>query len=299
MPARVLAILVAAMLSFAASSGRTTTLQWDTNTISFGAGGLGKLARLQHMVERTLEHYLGLRFGRELWPGAGTVTVNGTVTADSLSFSTTGYTINATITGSPMLTLSGADTIEVTNSGDTATISASLGGSGGFTKTGAGTLTFVGNLTANSYSGTATVADGTLNLDKPSRATRSREILLSATAPVRPPGAIVTQGADNQIADTATVTIHQDGFWNLASGNHSETIGGLVVTYESSVATGSGKLTLMGDVTTSILEVPGDYPGATISGLLDLGGATRTFTRAPLSSCLPRWTSRPPYQRRH
>ena len=34
----------------------------------------------------------------------------------------------------------------------------------------------------------------------------------------------VTQSADEQIADTAIVTVDPTGLWNLASGNHSETV---------------------------------------------------------------------------
>src|SRR5206468_1504749 len=74
-----------------------------------------------------------------------------------------------------------------------------------------------------------------------------------------------------------------DGFWNLASGNRSETVGGLVMT-ESSVATGSGTLTLNGNVTANFGGYDNTYPAATISGLLNLGGATRTFTINPNGS---------------
>ncbi len=199
-------------------------------------------------------------------PSAGTVTVNGAVTADSLSFSNSGYTIS----GSPTLTLSGADTIEVTNSSDTATIGAPIGGSGGFTKTGAGTLIFNGS-SANSFSGTATVADGTLNLDKTSRVNAITGNLTIGDGSGASSSATVTQGADHQIADTATVTINSDGFWNLASGNHSETVGALILN-GSSVATGTGTLTVHGNLTCGNAGAP------TVSGSLDLGSSTRTVS---------------------
>jgi fibronectin-binding autotransporter adhesin len=120
MPARVLVILTAtATLLFTASSGVTATLQWDADPHLFGAqGGSGNWLGSNMW-------WTGIRGTNTTWvsgsaasfgPSAGTVSVNGAVTADSLSFSTTGYTIS----GSSALTLSGANTITVTNASDTA-----------------------------------------------------------------------------------------------------------------------------------------------------------------------------------
>ncbi|MEO5716092.1 MAG: autotransporter-associated beta strand repeat-containing protein [Luteolibacter sp.] len=91
---------------------------------------------------------------------AGTVTISGGVTANDLTFSTTGYTLAGST-----LTLNGTTpTITVTNSPDTATISSVIAGSSGLTKAGAGTLTLTGS---NNYTGATTVSAGSLVLQAP------------------------------------------------------------------------------------------------------------------------------------
>ena len=96
---------------------------------------------------------------------AGTVTVNGTVSAVAgLQFLTTGYDIVAG-TSSPELSLTGAtaadNTISV-NSGETATIGVTVSGTAGLTKAGDGTL-ILGN-PANGYSGGTMLNAGTLQI---------------------------------------------------------------------------------------------------------------------------------------
>src|SRR4051794_21536333 len=194
-----LIVLLLATLSFATPAVRAFMLDWDTNTAFLGPqGGTG--------------NWLGTSFwyfsGRNIaWsdgsdasfgPSAGTVTVNGPVTANSLSFSTNGYTVDGKLT----LTLSGSDTIEVANSGDVATISAPIGGTASFSKSGPGMLTFNSGA-ANIYSGTATVTDGTMNLSKNAGVNAITGNLWIGDGSGAASSAIVTQGADNQIADTA------------------------------------------------------------------------------------------------
>src|SRR4051812_20894559 len=202
--------------------------------------------------------------------GGGTIAVNGAVSADSLYFRNTGYTL----AGSLVLTLNGANTIGVTNpsvGSDQATISAPIGGTGGFTKIGPGTLNFTGSR-SNTYNGTATVADGRINLSRTmSGTTTITGNLAIGDGSGAASSAIIVQDADNQIPDTAAVMIISDGFWNLASGNRSETIGLLAMT-AGMIDTGTGVLTVNGNITTN-----SNGASATISGQLNLGGATRTF----------------------
>jgi len=83
---------------------------------------------------------------------AGLVTVATPVTVSGMSFTTAGYIIsNSTIT------LTGNAVI---NNAGTATIKSVLGGSGGLTKTGAGTLYLYGN---NTYSGGTQLAGGSIS----------------------------------------------------------------------------------------------------------------------------------------
>jgi fibronectin-binding autotransporter adhesin len=265
MPARALVVLIASIAY--AAAGRAATLAWDTSSAMGLQGGSG------NWVSSNWTNNGG--FTNVAWSGGsdavfsanppGTATVNGATTTGSITFAVTGYTVS----GSNTLTLSGADTIEVTNSGDSATISALIGGTAGWTKTGAGTLTFSGS-TANSYSGMAAVADGTLSLSKSAGVNAITGDLTIGDASGAASSAIVTQGANNQIADSGVVRVNSDGFWNLASGNRSETIGGLAMG-GGSIETGSGVLTLGGDV------LSGNATSESISGLLNLGGATRFF----------------------
>ncbi|PHY00274.1 MAG: hypothetical protein CK530_11290 [Planctomycetaceae bacterium] len=85
---------------------------------------------------------------------AGTVTIGSAITAGGLTFSTTGYTLASGIGGS-LATAS----ISV-NPGLSATVTATLTGTGDLGKAGTGTLILSG--TANNYSGKTSVAEGTL-----------------------------------------------------------------------------------------------------------------------------------------
>ncbi len=85
---------------------------------------------------------------------ADTVTIGSAITAGGLTFSTTAYTL-ASGPGGSLATAS----ISV-DSGLSATVSATLTGTAGLGKGGAGTLILSG--TANDYSGSTSVAEGTL-----------------------------------------------------------------------------------------------------------------------------------------
>ncbi len=84
---------------------------------------------------------------------AGTVTLGTGITASSLNFNTSGYTV----TGNT-LTLAVSGTVSVAP-GDSDTISSVVAGSTGLTLTGGGTLTLSGS---NTYTGGTTLSQGTL-----------------------------------------------------------------------------------------------------------------------------------------
>ncbi|MFM9059154.1 MAG: beta strand repeat-containing protein [Planctomycetaceae bacterium] len=86
---------------------------------------------------------------------AGTVTLGSALAAGSVTISSNGYTLAGTGTNSL-----NTPSIEVTNGGDTATVSARLVGSGGLAKGGNGIL-IVSN-TTNAYTGATSVVTGTL-----------------------------------------------------------------------------------------------------------------------------------------
>ena len=196
----------------------------------------------------------------------GTVTVNGSVTAAALSFAVDGYTVD----GPATLTLTGAGALTVSDAADTAMIAAPVGGTVGLVKTGAGTVTLSGAL-ANTYSGVAAVADGTLNLNKTAGTLGIPGNLTIGDGTGTANSAMVHLGQNNQIANTSIVTINEDGVWDLAIS--SETVGGVAMTGGNLMMTsGFGQLTLGGNVTANASAAQ-----ANINGAINLGGATRTF----------------------
>lgn len=138
-------------------------------------------------------------------------------------------------------------------------LSGALSGSGGLNLSGGGTLALTGTA-ANAYSGTTVVAGGTLVLAKQGVLAIPGDLTIGDGSGVD----LVRALGDDQIADAATVTINSTGVLDL--NGHSDTIGGLHMT-GGLVATGSGTLTLGGDV---MIDAGGGE--STISGRLDPGG---------------------------
>jgi len=89
---------------------------------------------------------------------AGTVTIAGGVTANDLTFNTTGYTLSGST-----LTLNGGTTPTLTIGSGSATISSIVAGSSGLAKSGTGTVTL--SAAANTYTGATAVNAGALVID--------------------------------------------------------------------------------------------------------------------------------------
>jgi len=132
------------------------------------------------------------------------------------------------------------------------------GTGGGITKAGTGTLVL--GSTANSYTGTTIVNDG---------------VLRSGASNVLPDGSAVTVAGSND----RTGTLDLNGFDETIA---SLTLGGGNGQSTAVVQTGTGTLTLNGTLTYSSA---GNPRGSTISGNLNMGGATpRTFDIADSSN---------------
>ena len=136
------------------TAGDGGTGAWDTTTqdrFKNGAAGTTYL----HWVNSTSDNDHTAVFGGT----AGTVSIAAAgVTASGLTFDVTGYTIQ-----SNTLTLAGnTPTVSVTTAAHSATISSTLAGSTGLTKSGAGTLNITGTNSANI--GATSVTAGTLNV---------------------------------------------------------------------------------------------------------------------------------------
>ncbi len=153
-------------------------------------------------------------------------------------------------------------------------------------KTGTGTLTLSGT-SANTFTGDTTVNAGTLILNKTAVTAVSGNLIVGDGTGTD----TVQLGGNNQIANGSTVTVNSSGVLDL--NNNSDTVGNTTVVGGSittgggaltigtlgmtagSIATGTGSLTLGGAVTGNA-----SANSATISGNLNLGGTTRTFTIA-------------------
>ena len=92
---------------------------------------------------------------------ASTVTISGTQSVNSITFGA-GNTAQLNINGGTSLTLGSSSTI-TNNSGSNLSVNTLIAGTGGFTKSGSGTV-ILGN-SSNSLSGTVTVSAGTLQLN--------------------------------------------------------------------------------------------------------------------------------------
>jgi autotransporter-associated beta strand protein len=146
------------------TAAHATSLTWDGNgaTAPNPDGGAGTWD-----VNTTANWWDGVS-ANVVWPAlggsdddaifantAGTVSLAaGGVTANDLTFSTTGYLIQ-----SNTLTLNGSTPTITTDPGVSATISSTIAGAAGLVKTGAGTLTLS---VANNYTGGTTINGGTI-----------------------------------------------------------------------------------------------------------------------------------------
>jgi autotransporter-associated beta strand protein len=149
---------------------------------------------------------------------------------------------------------------------------------GGFIKNGPGILRFLGSA-ANTYTGPTAVNDGFLILAKPAGVN-------AIGGPLVLGDGFGTQGAvqldsDEQIANSAPVTIRSDGFLQLAFG--SETIGTLSMVGGIINIFQNRTLTLTADANFSSAAFPagiGLFGFSGPPGQLSLGASSRTFTVA-------------------
>jgi fibronectin-binding autotransporter adhesin len=155
-----------------------------------------------------------------------------------------------------------------TGAGDVV-LSGVISGAGGLTKNGTGTLTLNGTA-PNTYTGVTSVNDGTLQLDMTAGKNAFNGTLTVGDGVGAANSAVVRWMDINQVPNKA-VTINSDGLLDL--NNFSDSIGSLNMT-GGNVTTGSGTLTLGGDVTSNA-----SASTATISGKLALG-ANRIFNIA-------------------
>lgn len=253
------------------SSGATLALQGnfsignaeDLTTLNgAGVGGGGALRNLS---------------GDNRWRGNITLGSGATISSDA-------GILQLGIDPSTLRTLNiGANTLIFDGAGST-TNNMRIIGTGNVIKRGTGTLTYI-SVANNTCTGSTTVEDGALALDNLNNANGAIVGPLMIGDGIGAAGSAEVQlgffnAANQQIANTSAVAIHQDG--RLRLNGQLETFGTLAMTGGSidmnqfnAPGASVGSLTLGGDVTGNAASTT-----ATISGNLILGTGPRTFTIA-------------------
>ncbi|MCM2276191.1 MAG: autotransporter-associated beta strand repeat-containing protein, partial [Candidatus Didemnitutus sp.] len=256
-----------------------TALGSGSSTVTVGSG-----ATLQLQGGITVARNLSLGGTLESVSGANLLSGNITLTgAATINSNTAATEFGVGKTDFTSIITMGANTLTVGGAGDLRFNSfvGQSGDTGGFIKTGSGTVTFYGD--RNYYTGTTDVRDGTLILDTlddiymPDVTILGDLIIGDGTGSAG--SAVVRFGnvasANNKIANTSNVTINADGTLDLNS--RADRINAVTFTGGSITLGSTGTLTLFGDVTTNASSQT-----ATISGyqfaLSDSASTIRTFT---------------------
>jgi autotransporter-associated beta strand protein len=253
-------------LTLTGSNAYTGTTTISAGTLRIGSGGttgsitadITNNASLIFNRSNNLTHSGNISgLGDLTKQGAGTLTLTGNITH------TNGTTIQAgtlqigsgTTTGSIIGNISN-NTSLILNRSDSSTLSANISGPGSFTKLGTGTLVLTGS---NSYTGTTTFANGSLNV--------------GSTNALGSSGALTFTGGALQYS-AANTTDYSSRIANSTSPISLDTNGQNVTFATPLAATNTSGLTKFG---TGTLTLPGNhsYTGTTTvaAGTLTIGGS--------------------------
>ncbi|MEI6107132.1 MAG: autotransporter-associated beta strand repeat-containing protein [Opitutae bacterium] len=184
-----------------------------------------------------------LAYGASNVLSTGAVTVDGGTAVLDLGLNQSDSVGTVTLANGGSITGSGTSTLTSTGSFEmqSGSVTAILAGNVALNKTTTGTVTLSGT-SANTYTGTTSVSDGTLNLNKTAgnNAVGTGAITVGDGVGASSSANIVLL-ASNQIADTAAVTLNSDG--RLSTGNFTESIGTIAGTGLIDLST-SGYLTV-------------------------------------------------------
>ncbi|HEX7261488.1 MAG TPA: autotransporter-associated beta strand repeat-containing protein, partial [Luteolibacter sp.] len=262
-PTRSLAFLAPIFYALAASSAHGTTHYWDGGTINIVGDGDGASGGTAGDWSTGLSNWDVGVSPYVAWPGAGTdndavfggtagtVTLATAITANDLTFNTTGYTItNGT------LTLNGTSPTITTGTGVTTTIGSAIAGSAGLQKSGDGTLIL--SNTTNSFSGGVALAGGTLQISAATNLPSGNTLTFTN-------GAILTSTAGMTLANNVVIAAGQSGTIKAPTsglltlnGNYSGVAGSLSL--DLTVSSGFGGIAIgaaTGPVVGSIVNVLG------------------------------------------
>ncbi|HAV64136.1 MAG TPA: hypothetical protein DCY13_17435, partial [Verrucomicrobiales bacterium] len=253
-------------------NGTTTTLNKTgpgTLWLKGGGNNPGAINVLEGALRAELAASLGTAAGNTTVASGATLTLGGGITtSESLVLSnnsTVGIASGVVSVFGNMSLPGGEATVDVPVAGYQLLLNGVVSGLGGLRKIGDGELMIAGN-TTNTFTGASTVARGRIHLNKPANV-RS---IASVT---------VTNGAELRLA--ANELIDNAGILSLYSGaivnliNRDETIGGLNIGSGQTLDTGTGTLTLLGNIYSGPPYSTNGNADAIIRGRLSLGGATR------------------------
>ena len=235
------------------TTGPSNLQYWSADGVSQGSSGTWTASNPWLNPDNTTSAWSG---NTAVFSGtAGTVSVEGTQSFATLEFLTSGYVLANGTNGSLDLGTGGQVWAEGANV--SATISATITGTGGLTKVGAGTIVLSG---ANTYQGGTAIQAGTLQV--------SADANLGDAS-----GAVAFQGGT--LASTASFTSARS--MSLASaGGTIDTATATALTLSGSIS-GSGGLTKAGEGTL-VLTGSNTYSGVTTiaAGILQLGDGGTT-----------------------
>ena len=175
---------------------------------------------------------------------------------------------NACVWSGPV-TLNGDISLLTFDSGSSLNVIGAIGGTGGFTQMGAGTVRLSGS-TANTYLGDIFVNEGLLELGKSSGVALANATSLTVgDGSGAAASAIVREIAAIQLGSVA-ITVNSDGLFDL--NNYNDTVGNsLTLNGGGDVQTGTGTMTLMANPTISL------NGSSSITGNLNVGSGTCTI----------------------
>jgi autotransporter-associated beta strand protein len=209
--------------------------------------------------------------------GSTGTTVSGTITALGGNVATTGTNnlISAALTVAATRTIT---VLPAVPTGNELNISGAIAGAGGITKAGGGTLIYSGS-GANRYTGTTTDVEGLIKLSRTAVSLAGPLVIGNYSQNDNIADVVTVTNSTNQFAPTVNVTINGSG--QLDTTSAPATIGSLTLNGGTLAGSaGPNVLTLGGDVTATSASTPSGIQGASISGNLSLGSASRTFTVA-------------------
>ncbi len=276
------------------SAGGTIDTNGNDATLSGGITGTGSLTKTGSgaLVLAGTNSYSGatlvqagtLRAGAaDAFSPNSAMTVSAGAVLDLAGFDQT----VGSLAGSGEVTL-GAGTLTAGGDGTTTTFSGSIGGSGGLTKTGAGSLTLAGS---NRYTGATLVSDGTLV------AGRTDSFAADSATTVAEGAELDLAGFDQTVGSLAGAGLVSLGSATLTAGGDgsSTTFSGSIAGSGGLTKAGGGMLTLNGingflgtaEVSGGTLAIgDAEHPGARLAGDASVGSGARLIGHGTVGGAL-------------